>query len=420
MKNEKDFVKKHIKNCYETCESFVKIGKNIWRKNLDKKSNRELYNLFLKYYEKVVDYDFFLLVPISIEKSVVKLVEKGIKRILEERGKENLLQDYLDVFTKETKLIEVKKEKISLLKIKMEMEKNKNKITPFIDKKIEEHVKKYCWIPVYNVTHEPWDKKSFIKRLRKISKPELELNEMNAIIERRKKDTKRVIEELNPDKKLLNMIEILQEYVFLRTYRTDALRKVMYYIQPLVKEISRRAEITKKEAAQMTKEEIKEFLLKGKLLDKKLLKERIKRCLLARTNRGKKIISDEKEIERFIERELGKQKLKIEKLKGGIACRGIASGKVRIIKNLRDLKKIRNGDILVASMTTPDMTVFMRKVAAIVTDEGGITCHAAIVSREMNIPCIVGTENATKFLKNGDFVVVDAQTGVVERIPNEN
>ena len=67
-------------------------------------------------------------------------------------------------------------------------------------------------------------------------------------------------------------------------------------------------------------------------------------------------------------------------------------------------------------MTRPEMVVAMKKATAIVTDEGGVTCHAAVVSRELNIPCIIGTRNATKFLKDGDKVEVDANKGIVKKI----
>lgn len=77
---------------------------------------------------------------------------------------------------------------------------------------------------------------------------------------------------------------------------------------------------------------------------------------------------------------------------------------------------MEKGEILVTVMTSPDFMVAAKKAAAIVTDEGGITCHAAIVSREMKIPCIIGTKIATKVLKDGDIVEVDADKGVVRKI----
>ncbi len=100
-------------------------------------------------------------------------------------------------------------------------------------------------------------------------------------------------------------------------------------------------------------------------------------------------------------------------LTGLAASPGVASGKVKIVHQLSDLQKVNSGDILVTEMTNPDMVVTMQKSAAIVTDEGGLTAHAAIVSREMGIPCIVGTELATTKLKEGEVVTVDGYSGKV-------
>jgi pyruvate,water dikinase len=83
------------------------------------------------------------------------------------------------------------------------------------------------------------------------------------------------------------------------------------------------------------------------------------------------------------------------------------------MKDRSELSKIHFGDIIVTPLTTPDFVVAMKKSSAIVTDLGGMTSHAAIVSRELGIPCIVGTKNATRILKDGDMVEVDANNGVV-------
>jgi pyruvate,water dikinase len=99
--------------------------------------------------------------------------------------------------------------------------------------------------------------------------------------------------------------------------------------------------------------------------------------------------------------------------KGMPASPGIASGIVEFIKDETELEKVKEGDVLVTVMTTPDMVPAMRRANAIVTDEGGMTCHAAIVSRELQIPCIVGTTDATKILKNGMEITVDADKGRV-------
>ena len=95
------------------------------------------------------------------------------------------------------------------------------------------------------------------------------------------------------------------------------------------------------------------------------------------------------------------------------ASKGIASGPVKIVMDPREIDKVKKGDVLVTKMTNPDFVPAMKIAAAIVTDEGGSTSHAAIVSREMEIPCIVGTGNATQVLKEGEIVTVDAVDGKV-------
>lgn len=99
---------------------------------------------------------------------------------------------------------------------------------------------------------------------------------------------------------------------------------------------------------------------------------------------------------------------------GIVASRGIAKGLVRIVKTIKDMDKVKKGDILVASTTRPDLMPALLRCSAIVTDTGGITSHAAIISRELKIPCIVGTNIATQTLKTGDLVEVDANKGVVK------
>ena len=100
-------------------------------------------------------------------------------------------------------------------------------------------------------------------------------------------------------------------------------------------------------------------------------------------------------------------------LKGETASRGSTSGPVKIVLKNEDLGKVKKGDVLVAKMTTPDYVPAMQRAVAIITDEGGMTSHAAIVSREMSVPCIVGTEHATEVLKDGEMVTVHASRGIV-------
>lgn len=103
-------------------------------------------------------------------------------------------------------------------------------------------------------------------------------------------------------------------------------------------------------------------------------------------------------------------------VKGQAAYRGSATGRVRILKNEQDMEDVQEGEVLVSPMTTPDFLPAMKLAAAIVTDEGGITCHAAIVARELKKPCVIGAKIATKIFKDGDMVEVDADNGIVRKL----
>lgn len=102
-----------------------------------------------------------------------------------------------------------------------------------------------------------------------------------------------------------------------------------------------------------------------------------------------------------------------KEISGTIAQKGIAHGTVCKIITREDFSKMQPGAVLVTQMTRPEFVPLMKQASAIVTDEGGLTCHAAIISRELKIPCIIGTQNATSVLNDGDSVIVDAEQGIV-------
>lgn len=102
-----------------------------------------------------------------------------------------------------------------------------------------------------------------------------------------------------------------------------------------------------------------------------------------------------------------------DQAKGMTAFPGVVRGTVRIVFSPRDLAGVQEGDVLVAAMTTPSFAPVFPKIAAIITDEGGMTCHAAIIARELQKPCVIGTKGATTTFRDGDTVEVNATTGVV-------
>lgn len=120
-----------------------------------------------------------------------------------------------------------------------------------------------------------------------------------------------------------------------------------------------------------------------------------------------------KQLMKRIEKQFIKQ---FREIKGNTGNKGYCKARVKIIKGDKEFHKFEQGDIIVAPMTRPEYTPLMEKAAGIITDEGGLTCHAAIVSRELGIPCVIGTQVATKFLKDNDLVEVYADKGIVRKI----
>lgn len=127
----------------------------------------------------------------------------------------------------------------------------------------------------------------------------------------------------------------------------------------------------------------------------------------------------ESEINQLDEAVLGKLESKDE-IKGSIGNPGIVKGRVRLVLKLEEFSDFQEGEILVTGMTRPEFVPLMKKAKAIITDEGGITSHAAIVSRELKKPCVIGTKIATQVLKDGDLVEVDADSGIVKVLKSKN
>jgi phosphohistidine swiveling domain-containing protein len=216
-------------------------------------------------------------------------------------------------------------------------------------------------------------------------------------------------------KKLLkskeHYIDVMQFFIYYRTHRTDIFNKIFFAWYEALSKFAIERGLTHEDLMYCSYLEI----INNKIPNHKVLEERKKEYVTCfshgeievvsgkRLNIFKKLVS-EKNIDKIIN--------------GRTAFPGLITGSVKIINNPKDMDDFKRGDVLVASMTTPSMVMIMKKAIAFITDEGGITCHAAILAREMKKPCVIGTKNATKILKDGDLVEIDASKGVVRIIKN--
>jgi phosphohistidine swiveling domain-containing protein len=208
------------------------------------------------------------------------------------------------------------------------------------------------------------------------------------------------------------------DIVFIKDERDDYRRRQSLAIQPLYAELARRYRLPFRAPLYLIQREMEVWFTTGKLPVKRAeLRQRMRGYCLAIINGQPVQIRSGLAMHRF----LAKQKFISQEntrrqLRGTIGNQGTARGRVALVRTVHDLRRVKEGNVLVAVTTNPDYVPVMRKSCAIVTDEGGITSHAAIVARELNIPCLVGTKTATKKFRDGDRVEVDATHGVVRKL----
>jgi phosphoenolpyruvate synthase/pyruvate phosphate dikinase len=204
--------------------------------------------------------------------------------------------------------------------------------------------------------------------------------------------------EIKVPKQLIDLSEELKELTFFRTDRTDKFYEYFGVARPLLKEIAAYIGVSFKELAYYDANSI--ILGKPKKYDKVFSYAAIKNDYIIK---NEPIISIT-------------EKHETKEANGRVAYIGKCKGIAKIVMHPTDVSKVKKGDILVAQMTLPSFISGMQKASAFVTDEGSITCHAAIVAREMRKPCIIGTKIATKIFKDGDLIEVDAEKGIVRKI----
>lgn len=218
-----------------------------------------------------------------------------------------------------------------------------------------------------------------------------------------KADQKRIIRTTKPSHPrrvipigLRQLVEDARAVVYLRTLRTDVIFHLLYLARPMLHEAAKYYGIPFSELAQFSIHD----LIAGNPVQYPVT-----------------VFATDKNDFAFFKRPIVTVKANVSQtIKGTVAYQGVIRGRVKIMKVAADGHSLKAGDILVAPMTFPSFIMAMQRAAAFVTDEGGLTCHAAIVAREMHKPCIVGTKHATRVLKDGDRVEVDAVNGIVRRL----
>jgi phosphoenolpyruvate synthase/pyruvate phosphate dikinase len=276
---------------------------------------------------------------------------------------------------------------------------------------------KYGWIPFGYDGPEYWGKEYFIKEIKKnYSNAEKKLKMITESDKQNLKQRQEIIKNYKLDKKQLELIDRLNYLALWTDERKRTTFGLSYCYSKVLWEFERRLKIPYINLKYLLTEELpllenqKEELLK-------LSEQRIKNRITTEFKNGKIKFLTPQEQEDFLKNI--KEEPFVGIIKGFVASKGLKEkyrGRVKVLFTPQDVRKIKTGDFIVASMTTPDYILAMKKASGFITDEGGITCHAAIVAREMKKPCIIGTKIATQIFKDGDLVEVDAERGIVKKL----
>ncbi len=409
LDKDKNFAKRDTSLCRKCCDELVAFSKQIVKQDVTRLTDIGLKVLLAKFAVIYQSAFPFMVTPHAIERYFEGKIRDQIQ---DEKALAILLSP---VSTED-------QERNSALKLASYAKKFGQ--NDHFEQLLSFHWQSFCWLSLWSVNEEPLTREHFREEinniLERVINPEREIRRLQVENKQRRAIFEETLHKISVSWALRDQITLLQEYIVLRTYRKNAICQSHFYHLPLLWEVANRLSLTKQEVRLLSYGE----LIKG--LADKISAKKLQRLARNRAKgwavlmwRGKMttVTGARKIVQAMEQYQIVPLSQIVEKvLKGNIACRGRVVGKVRVIHKLSEIDKVQPGDILVAKMTTPDYMMAINKCAGIVTDEGGITCHAAIVSREFGIPCLIATHNATKLLKDNDLVELDAISGVARVI----
>ncbi len=393
-------------NIVHQVDIFTKKIKSIELKNY---GNNELHDLFADFFNFLEK--FGEITPrariIGLEKTKEYLLSKGV----DEKDVERVIISLIYPEEKSINLLE----EIEFLNLAHAFLLKSHSPSDAI---FDEHLKKWAWVPTDWGSGKPWESSDLKLRLSQIKDPLNKIDNINKnraeqLKEKRRLQSKYQIQ--GDIAKIFNWIETEAETRLLRRF---AISKLLFYSKTLFYELSQRMHLEEDLTHNLINKEIRDFLINNNKPDVKLIGKRSDYFVLLFDNKGEHWLYGDRGRDK-IEKNLRDQKqnpTNIENLRGIPTYVGKSiKAPVKIIKSTKDIIKIQEGDILVAKDTTPDFLIVFHKIKGIITDEGGLTCHAGIISREFEMPCIIGTKHATTLLKDGDLVELDTENGIVKK-----
>ncbi len=289
-----------------------------------------------------------------------------------------------------------------------------------VEEELARHTQTFSWVP-FDYGNEVWDETHFRSQLKELKSQRFDaekrlktIHAYYANLERRQGE---LFSRLGLDEGLRDLFKALQVCSYLIDHKKEVYTRGNLLFEPVMREIARRAGVARRLFRYAVDNEVEAFLKRGTRVDSRRLSARPLGCAYVCTGAGN-LLYEGSEATSFLDRAglSAKKASQFAEVKGLCGCAGAVTGKARVLLSAGGIGKLAKGEILVTMMTTPDFIAGMKRAAAVVTNEGGITSHAAIVSRELGIPCVVGTGNATKVFKTGDVLEVKASHGVVRKL----
>ncbi len=406
-------------NIEQKSKQLMKISSQLLQKDFSKYSNEALGEEFQNW-ENVRRECHQFGMPWNVVEFEDQLVSKHLKSYLEEKIKEKKLDlnvaSVFSVLTMPTMKSFAQREEEDLLEIALQLKNGKQ-----VEEELEIHWKNYCWLP-YMYEGPAWKKEYFqevLSSLAKLSENELKekLTYRKNFEAEMKQKQELLLAQLDVDEKHVKLFALAQSMVYTKALRKDALYYAYYCAENLFKQCCKRLQISIKQFRKFMPWEIKTAMEKGECNANELAKryEFYVMYYDAKDKQTPLILTGQKARDFYASLDLKTEISDLSELKGDCACPGKATGIARVINVAEDIPKMSQGDILISITTTPDLVSAMKKASAIVTDMGGITSHAAIVSRELGIPCVIGTKVATKVFRDGHLLQVEATQGIVTK-----
>lgn len=282
---------------------------------------------------------------------------------------------------------------------------------------LKKHQQKYYWIYNSYLEGKTLDISHFRAELRKAKNTDYKktLREIQTYPESIKQEKQKILSKFHSDRNFLELISLVETFSALQDERKMFNFKAEHYLQKFVDTFSRKAHIDASSLKLLVLDELSDVI---QAHNKQRIDKR-KTCFIVNCTDREITHYDRPNALIIANQFLGVQNINQTIIQGTVASTGVHPhfrGTAKIILTIDEIGKVKTGDILVTTMTSPDFVIGMKKAGAIITDTGGMLSHAAIVSREFKIPCIVGTEIATKVIHDGDVVELHCGKGTVRII----